>query len=47
MVVTKNGEKIDLYNSTFLTADTFQEETEFLKDKGIQIKEFKTIEDID
>ena len=46
VVVTKNGEKIDLYNSTFLTADTFPEETEFLKDKGIEIKEFKTIEDI-
>lgn len=46
VVVTKNGEKIDLYNSTFLTADIFQEETEFLKDKGIEIKDFKTIEDI-
>lgn len=46
VAVTKSGEKIDLYNSTFLTADIFQKETEFLKDKGIEIKEFKTIEDI-
>ena len=46
VAVTKSGEKIDLYNSTFLTADIFEKKTEFLKDKGITIKEFKTIEDI-
>lgn len=46
VAVTKSGEKIDLYNSTFLTADIFRKETDFLQDKGITIKEFKTIEDI-
>lgn len=46
VAVTKSGEKIDLYNSTFLTADIFEEKTEFLKDTGMAVKEFKTIEDI-
>ena len=43
--VTKSGTIIDVYNSTFFSADAFKEETEtFLKDKGIEIKEVKTID---
>ena len=43
--VTKSGTTIDVYNSTFFSADAFKEETEtFLKDKGIEIKEVKTID---
>lgn len=42
--VTKSGTIIDVYNSTFFSADKFKEETEsFLKEKGIEIKELKTI----
>ena len=46
VAVTKSGEKIDLYNSTYLTADIFDKKTDFLKAKGIELKEFKTIEEI-
>ncbi len=43
--VTKSGVTIDLYNSTFYSADKFKEETKsFLEGKGIDIKELKTIE---
>ncbi len=43
--VTKSGTIIDIYNSTFFSAGKFKKETEdFLKDKGIEIKEVKTIE---
>lgn len=42
--VTKSGTIIDVYNATFFTADKFKKETEaFLKEKGIEIKELKTI----
>jgi len=41
--VTKSGTTIDVYNATFFSAEKFKEETEdFLKEKGIEIKEFKT-----
>lgn len=41
--VTKSGTTIDVYNSTFFSADKFKKETEsFLKEKGIEIKEIKT-----
>lgn len=44
--VTKSGSVIDLYNSTFLSSEEFRKETEtFLKEKNIETKEFKTIED--
>lgn len=46
VAVTKSGAKIDLYNSTYLTADIFEEKTDFLKAKGLELKEFKTIEEI-
>ena len=43
--VTKSGTIIDVYNSTFFSADKFKKETEsFLKEKGIEIKEVKTID---
>ena len=43
--ITKSGTIIDVYNSTFFSADEFKEETEdFLQNKGIKIKEVKTIE---
>ncbi|MGN1317335.1 MAG: hypothetical protein ACI4VW_09800 [Acutalibacteraceae bacterium] len=44
--VTKSGSVIDLYNSTFFSSEKFLAETEtFLKEKNIEIKELKTIED--
>ena len=43
--VTKSGTIIDVYNSTFFSSEKFQKETEsFLTEKGIEIKEIKTIE---
>lgn len=43
--VTKSGTTIDVYNSTFFSADKFKNETEsFLKEKGIEIKNLKTID---
>lgn len=43
--VTKSGTVIDVYNSTFFSADKFKEETEtFLKEKDIEIKNIKTID---
>lgn len=43
--VTKSGTIIDVYNSTFFSADEFKKETEdFLNEKGIEIKTVKTIE---
>lgn len=43
--VTKSGTVIDVYNSTFFSADKFKKETEsFLKEKGIEIKALKTID---
>lgn len=45
VIVTKSGIEIDLYNSTFFSAEEFQEKTEdFLEEKGIPIRHFKTIE---
>lgn len=43
IAVTKSGEQIDLYNSTFFSAEKFKEKsTEFFEDKGIEFKEIKT-----
>lgn len=43
--VTKSGTIIDVYNSTFFSTDKFKKETEsFLKEKGIEIKQIKTID---
>ena len=43
--VTKSGTTIDVYNSTFFSSDKFKNETEsFLKEKGIEIKNLKTID---
>ena len=43
--VTKSGTVIDVYNSTFFSADEFKKEAEgFLNEKGVEIKTVKTIE---
>lgn len=43
--VTKSGTVIDVYNSTFFSADKFKKETEvFLKEKSIEIKNIKTLD---
>lgn len=43
--VTKSGTTIDVYNSTFFSAEKFRNEAEsFLKEKDIEIKNFKTID---
>ena len=42
IAVTKSGEQIDLYNSTFFSAEKFKEKsTEFFEYKGIEFKEIK------
>lgn len=42
IAVTKSGEQIDLYNSTFFSAEKFKENsTEFFEEKGIEFKEIK------
>ncbi len=42
--ITTAGTKIDLYNSSYLSTDKFREKAEdFLSEKGIEIKEIKTI----
>ncbi len=45
-VKTKSGAVIDLYNSTCFTAETFTEREEFFKEKGIEIKKVKTVEEM-
>lgn len=43
--VTKSGTTLDVYNSTFFSADDFKKETEsFLKEKNIEIKSLKTLD---
>ncbi len=43
--VTKSGTTIDVYNSTFFSAEKFKKETKlFLNEKGIKIKQIKSIE---
>lgn len=42
---TKSGFTIDLYNSTFYTTESFLKHKAFFKEKGIEIKTFKTIEE--
>ena len=43
--VTKSGTIIDVYNSTFFSADKFKKGTEkFLNEKGVEIKTLKTID---
>ena len=47
IAVTKSGEKIDLYNSTYFSAEEFKEKSdEFFAEKGILFKNFKTPEEI-
>ncbi len=44
VLVTKSGEKLDLYNSTFFSTEKFEKETvPFLAEKGIETKYLKTI----
>lgn len=45
VVKTKSGQTIDLYNSTWYSADKLLEKDSFLKEKGIEIREFKTLEE--
>ncbi len=43
--VTKSGTIIDVYNSTFYSAEKFKKETkDFFKEKGIEVKKIKTID---
>ncbi len=43
--VTKSGTTIDVYNSTFFSAEKFKKETEaFFKEKGIETKNLKTLD---
>ena len=44
VAVTVSGTQIDLYNSTYLTTEQFKEKAEeLLNQKGVEIKEIKTI----
>ena len=45
VVKTKSGQTIDLYNSTWLSANKFTENEDFFAEQGIEIKTFKTFED--
>ncbi len=45
-IVTESGAVIDLYNATMLSADDFSKKTDFLEEKGIEIIEVKTIEEL-
>ncbi len=45
VVKTKSGQTIDLYNSTWLSANKFTENEDFFTEQGIEIKTFKTFED--
>lgn len=46
-IVTESGAVIDLYNATMLSADDFSKHTDFLEEKGIEITEVKTIEELE
>ncbi len=43
---TKSGAVIDLYNSTYYNAESFKKHEVFFKEKGIEIKSFKTVEEM-
>ncbi len=45
VVKTISGQTIDLYNSTWLSADIILKSKDFFVEKGIQIKQFKTFEE--
>lgn len=45
-IVTESGAILDLYNATMLSADDFSKRTGFLEEKGIEIIEVKTIEEL-
>ncbi len=45
VVKTKSGQTINLYNSTWLSFDTFMNNKAFFEKKGIEIKNFKTFEE--
>lgn len=44
---TISGKAIDLYNSTWLSSEDFLEKEKFFKEKGIEIKHFKTYNDFE
>ena len=44
VVKTKSGQTIDLYNSTWLSINKILKNEDFFKEKGIEIKVFKTYE---
>ncbi len=47
VVVTKSGKNIDLYNSTYFSAEAFRKESaDFFKDKGIEFKTVKTEDEL-
>ncbi len=43
---TKSGTVIDLYKSTYYDAESFKNYEDFFKEKGIEIKSFKAIEEM-
>ncbi len=45
-VKTKSGAVIDLYNSTYYRAESIKNHNDFFKEKGIEIKSFKAIEEM-
>ncbi len=45
-IVTESGAILDLYNATMLSAEDFSKHTDFLEEKGIEIIEVKTIEEL-
>ena len=45
-IVTESGAILDLYNATMLSAEDFSKHTGFLEEKGIEIIEVKTIEEL-
>jgi hypothetical protein len=44
--VTESGSIIDLYNATNYSGDDFRSKADFLEEKGIEITEVKTIEEL-
>ena len=46
-IVTESGAILDLYNATMLSAEDFSKHTDFLEEKGIEIIEVKTIEELE
>lgn len=46
-IVTESGTIIDLYNATNLSGDDFKKNSDFLKNKGVEVVEVKTIEELE